>query len=617
MNKKIEIKKIVTWGVLICLLLSAFIIMPSSKGVYTYELKTFHSYKEMLNFLKDSYKSVVRNVGDVVYAEKGIGDSAQNIDFSKTNIQVEGVDEPDIVKTDGSYIYLIANRQIFIIKAYPPENSTLMTKILTEKDIYPVNIFINDNLLIVFCDSFKEIKYEEKEYEENISYWQTPATIIKIYNITNKTNPKIVKNIEVDGGYFDSRMINHYVYVITNGQPYIYFPDNEKIIMPEIRVDNETMKVPASHIHYVDMPDAYYTMINVISIDLVEGEVNQKSFLIGSTQSIYVSNNNIFLTCRKHFYSSEGEYYEEKTVIHRISIKGKEIKHEAMGEVFGHVLNQFSMDEYNGYFRIATTTGNVWDGTSSNNVYILDSNLTIVGKIENIAPGERIYSARFIGEKAYLVTFKKVDPFFTLNLSDPYNPKVLGKLKIPGYSDYLHPYDEYHIIGIGKETVEALDTEKEQRYLDFAWYQGIKIALFDVSDFENPKEIAKVVIGDRGTTSPVLYDHKALLFDREKELFVIPISLYEIDDEIKASNYTGSIYGEFTFQGAYVYKLNLENGFEYVGRITHSKDGIPYSHSAYITRALYIEDTLYTISEEMIKMNDLKSLEEINMIELA
>jgi uncharacterized secreted protein with C-terminal beta-propeller domain len=271
------------------------------------------------------------------------------------------------------------------------------------------------------------------------------------------------------------------------------------------------------------------------------------------------------------------------------------------------------MDEYNGFFRIATTAGSVWSGNSSNNIYILNENLSIVGKIENIAPGERIYSARFMGNRAYLVTFKKVDPFFTIDLSDPYNPEILGKLKIPGYSDYLHPYDEDHIIGIGKETVEAMEG-------DFAWYQGLKIALFNVSNPEQPVEMAKVVIGDRGTDSPVLHDHKALLFDREKEIFIIPVTVYEISDEIKAKqNYTGNMYGEFTFQGAYVYKISLENGFEYVGRITHmdneSNETYYYWYSPYfINRCLYIDNVLYTISDKMVKMNDIETLNELGNI---
>ncbi|HUS99742.1 MAG TPA: beta-propeller domain-containing protein, partial [Candidatus Thermoplasmatota archaeon] len=211
---------------------------------------------------------------------------------------------------------------------------------------------------------------------------------------------------------------------------------------------------------------------------------------------------------------------------------------------------------------------------------------------------------------------------------------ILGELKIPGYSEYLHPYDETHIIGIGKEVDPTIDEDKVHTpgAIYYTAILGLKIALFDVSDFENPKEVAKVVIGDRGTDSPALYDHKAFLFDREKELLVIPVSLYEILQEVKDkyinSNGKETLFGEFTFQGAYVYGLSLDNGFEYQGRITHQtpeeiqQQNTDYywywgSSSTDITRTLYIGDVLYTVSDSMVKMNNLGDLSEINSISLS
>jgi len=278
------------------------------------------------------------------------------------------------------------------------------------------------------------------------------------------------------------------------------------------------------------------------------------------------------------------------------------------------------MDEYNNYFRIATTVGEVWGGNSKNNIYVLDENLNLTGKLEDLAPGEKIYSSRFIGNRGYLVTFKKVDPLFVIDLKDPSEPKILGKLKIPGYSDYLHPYDENHIIGVGKEAIDADSELVQQRNLDFAWYQGVKIALFDVSDVENPKELSKVVIGDRGTDSYALQDHKAFLFDKSKNLLVLPITLAEIKGEKTADNQ----YGEFVFQGAYVYRLTLEDGFEFKGRITHYEDNETFLKSGYylygggfnIQRSLYMDNTLYTISNSMIKANNLDNLDEINSVNL-
>ena len=246
-----------------------------------------------------------------------------------------------------------------------------------------------------------------------------------------------------------------------------------------------------------------------------------------------------------------------KTTIQRIKITKKSITFEASGEVPGYVLNQFSMDEYNGYFRIATTVNNNnWrtfaeETTSKNNVYVLDMNLDVAGKLEDLALGEQIYSARFMGDRCYVVTFRNIDPLFVIDLSDPTAPTVLGQLKVTGYSGYLHPYDENHIIGIGKETV--YDAKQ-----DFAWYQGVKMCLFDVSDVSNPVEVAKYEIGDRGTDSPILYDHKSLLFDREKNLLVLPVLLAEIDENDYAGEVPDYAYGEYVWQGAYVFEISLD-----------------------------------------------------------
>jgi uncharacterized secreted protein with C-terminal beta-propeller domain len=275
------------------------------------------------------------------------------------------------------------------------------------------------------------------------------------------------------------------------------------------------------------------------------------------------------------------------------------------------------MDEYNGYFRIATSEGQLFaTGASAarNNVYILNMDLDTIGSVEDLAPGETIYSARFMGNRCYLVTFKKIDPLFVIDLTNPTNPEVLGQLHITGYSDYLHPYDETHIIGIGKETIEGEGG-------NFAWYQGVKISLFDVTDVADPIEIAKYEIGDRGTTSPILTDHKAFLFDKERNLLVIPVTVAEINP----AQYPGEIpdwaYGEFVWDGAYVFNISLE-GLELRGTITHltNPDQLKtgYYQSPYsIQRSLYIDNVLYTISELKIKMNSLTDLTQVGEINLG
>ncbi|KYK20881.1 hypothetical protein AYK21_05435 [Thermoplasmatales archaeon SG8-52-2] len=631
-----------------------FIFLTNNQ--FSYEVRTFSSYEELLDFLgnnnqnyNDYYSYGMRDGAPGLMlpnaessksgnAIDGAGES-QDDDYSTTNIQVEGVDEPDTVKTDGAYLYVLANQTIFIIKANPANQSKILSKISFKDDVYISNFFINDDYLVVFGGSYSyPILYEGEKEESNETTgtiiedrpWDVSTSIIRIYDIANRNTPAIKKEIEIDGNYFDARMIGNYVYYISTEHTYNIYREsngNGVLSVPKIKIDDNSSKIPYDDIYYVDVPELVDTMTHVISVNLENMNVDEKSFLIGISQTMYVSLSNIYLVYTKYDYTIrplvDGTYQsnQETTMIHKIGIGAGGIDYKTKGEVPGHVLNQFSMDEHNGYFRIATTVGYIWDSTnpSKNNVYILDENLNRVSEIENIAPGEQIYSARFMGDKAYIVTFKNIDPFFTIDLSDPNNPEVLGYLKIPGFSTYLHPLDENHIIGIGKDAV-ASDNPT------FAWYQGLKLALFDVSDFENPQEVENVIIGDRGTDSSALYDHKAFLFDREKELLVIPVSLYEISEEIKDQydEEPPNTYGEFTYQGAYIYNLNLD-GFTYKGRITHMTEEEKnnseywwywYNSYSYITRSLYIGNVLYTISSSMVKMNNLEDLSEIKSLDL-
>jgi inhibitor of cysteine peptidase len=631
-------------------LLGALMVSTPGQATYSYAIKSFSSYDELAAFLGGNFANFSGNGGGwyledsslaVPRSQKAGADNAataysfggDTVDYSETNIQVEGVDEPDIVKTDGSYLYLVTSSSVIIMQGYPPEDAAIIAIIPMDENASVSNLFVYQDRLVLLGTSWEYPSYTDS-YKGYYWWGGTSTTNIRIYDISQRDNPTLDQDIEVDGWYVDARMIDDYVYVISTESSYdLYYvlEDNTTFNIPQIRVDGETRNISAEDIYYADIPERLETMTHLLAVNLNTKEITQESYLMGSSHSMYMSAHNLFLVYTKYTYTYplfRGGENEETTIIYKIAVEKGDISYTAQGEVPGRVLNQFSMDEYDGFFRIATTLGHAWntDTQSTNNIYILDDALQRISELEDIAPGEEIYSARFMGEKAYLVTFKKIDPFFTIDLSDPYHPEILGKLKIPGYSDYLHPYDQDHIIGIGKETVEPLEEEQEWRNIDFAWYQGLKIALFDVTDFNNPQEIAKVVLGDRGTSSPALDDHKAFLFDKDRELLVIPVALYTIDDEIKQQqgNYTGSLYGEYTFQGAYVYQLNLEEGFTLQGRVTHMdegdmmKSGFYPEYASSIMRSLYIGDYLYTISENMVKINDLtdSSLSEVATIDL-
>lgn len=668
-KKTTQITGILIVSLLVCSSLVAVIsLSPLDKGAYTYKLNTFQSYDDLRSFLEKRFATAA-NQGrlydspTVMFSkESGAANDASALggeappSYSTTNVQVAGVDEPDIVKTDGTYLYVVANQTVYILRAYPVFEATILAQIkITNVSIS--NIFIRGDRLVVFGNTGGFYGYPLLEGDmkvdvvrQDIWWGGVSQTAINVYDLSERAAPTLVKEIRIDGGYFDARLIDEYVYVVATEYTYtIYNAVDEKnytLNVPQISIDNESQSIPADDIYYVDVPELSDTMTHVISLNLDTNDVVEKSFMLGSSQTMYVSRNNIFLASLHYPYypllyrtGAEGTSAndQETTILHKISITTGDVTYIAQGEVLGHILNQFSMDEHNGFFRIATTSGNNWmEGSqTSNNIYILDDTLTQVSKIENIAPGESIYAARFLGDRAYLVTFVQVDPLFTVDLSDPYNPRILGELKIPGYSEYLHPYDETHIIGIGKEVDPSIDADKVHTpgAVYYTAILGLKLALFDVSDIEHPVEEAKIVIGNRGTDSPALYDHKAFLFDREKELLVIPVSLYEIPqdtlDSVNNSGITefGSDWGQFTFQGAYVYRLSLEDGFEYQGRITHqtpeqmqhTEDYYWYwgSSSTDITRTLFIGDVLYTISNSMVKMNNLGDLSEISSISLS
>jgi hypothetical protein len=266
------------------------------------------------------------------------------------------------------------------------------------------------------------------------------------------------------------------------------------------------------------------------------------------------------------------------------------------------------MDQSEDRFRVATTTEiyTQYEGTiRSNAVYVLDEQLNIVGELEEIAPDESIFSARFMGDRLYLVTFQQIDPFFVIDLSSD-TPKILGELKIPGFSNYLHPYDEEHVIGIGRDTKEIENNRVKQL--------GIKISLFNVADVNHPKVVDDFVIGDGSTQSEALYNHKAFFFDKTRDVLSIPISAdIESLDITTSSKMFAPEYNRWS--GFYLFDLNKTDGISSKGTITHSDSDTRY-YGMNNARTFYIDDVLYTASQGYLKMNSFDEVDEINSIKL-
>lgn len=534
-------------------------------------------------------------------------------DYSKTNTQVQGVDEADIVKTDGTYIYYLTNEKLTIINTENASQMKEMSTIKFDETFTPEEIFLNNDKIIVIGKRYEYDKTERKiGIDEDYlypNYMDKTYTSAKLYNVKDKINPTLERTVEVEGDYLTARMIGSNVYIASN--KYMYYAYicntykstelNEDDFKPhylDTATSNETKSINFDCIYYIpEFEDTNY--LNIVAFNITNNqEANVESYL-GAGEEIYASKENLYVTKTKYDYERKNKT-SITTEIYKFNLNNANCTFAKTGDVPGSVLNQFSMDECNGYFRIATTDSTSWNSESNtNNLYVLNENLETIGKIEGLAKGERIYSVRFMGNRAYMVTFVETDPLFVIDLSNPTTPTVLGELKIPGYSKYLHPYDETHLIGIGEDT-EVVN----YGYGDRVVTNGMKMAMFDVTDPNNPQELYNVKIGEKGTYSELLYNHKALLFSKEKNIIAFPISITENDYKV-------------TFQGAIVYGVSLEKGFELKTKISNSAtDYDRYYSRNRVERIIYIKDTLFTLSNGLIKAVDLNTFETKGSIEL-
>ncbi len=534
-------------------------------------------------------------------------------DYSKTNTQVQGVDEADIVKTDGTYIYYLTNEKLTIINTENASQMKEMSTIKFDETFTPEELFLNNDKIIVIGTRYEYDKTERKiGIDEDYlypNYMDKTYTSAKLYNVKDKINPTLERTVEVEGDYLTARMIGSNVYIASN--KYMYYAYicntykstelNEDDFKPhylDTATSNETKSINFDCIYYIpEFEDTNY--LNIVAFNITNNqEANVESYL-GAGEEIYASKENLYVTKTKYDYERKNKT-SITTEIYKFNLNNANCTFAKAGDVPGSVLNQFSMDECNGYFRIATTDSTSWNSESNtNNLYVLNENLETIGKIEGLAKGERIYSVRFMGNRAYMVTFVETDPLFVIDLSNPTTPTVLGELKIPGYSKYLHPYDETHLIGIGEDT-EVVN----YGYGDRVVTNGMKMAMFDVTDPNNPQELYNVKIGEKGTYSELLYNHKALLFSKEKNIIAFPISITENDYKV-------------TFQGAIVYGVSLEKGFELKTKISNSAtDYDRYYSRNRVERIIYIKDTLFTLSNGLIKAVDLNTFETKGSIEL-
>ncbi|MBM7586279.1 putative secreted protein with C-terminal beta-propeller domain [Bacillus pakistanensis] len=534
-------------------------------------------------------------------------------EFSGTNNQVQGVDEGDRVKTDGKYIYHMTDGKLIITKAAPAENLEIASQTEFKQNFSPMHLFIHENTLLVIGNSWES-------YQDNLPRTKNMIMPIDgmttgyIYDISNKQKPKLLREIGMEGHYVTSRMIDSQVYLISNHYPnHLMLEQNEDIdLRPRIMdslANEEPTRLDIDKIKYMPQSqEKNFTMFGSLDLNKPNSEMHVESYL-GSGEQIYMSEDHLYIAVSKYFYENNGEWSPPNTEIYKFNVNNLDVQFASMGEVPGTVLNQFSMDEHEGYFRVATTQGEMWndDKPSANNLYILDKNMKQVGEVENLARGERIYSVRFMGDRAYIVTFKQVDPLFVIDTANPSNPKVLGELKIPGFSTYLHPYDENHIIGFGQDTRTVKDPNGKSEE-PIVMRGGMKISLFDITDFNNPKEADMEIIGGQGTHSELLHNHKALMHHPEKDLFAFPVSIYQDGKK-------GPFDQEFAGQGALIYEISPENGIVQKAKLINDEEKAE-NWEDQIQRILYIDNQLYTISNNAVSAYDLNSFKSIESIKI-
>lgn len=592
--------------------------------------------------------------------------------YSETNIQEFGVDEADIIKNDGKYIYLIKGDTIRIIEAFPPESMKAVASIkVEEKGFYPTEMYVDGDTLTVIGQSSQYYAYDKpREIDAQISntaevlpeFFEGDAveiedsseqgsiingtaevalmmmpeskryfpgnnkqmTTLVAYDISDKSTPEVVRTVSVEGNYQSSRKIGDTVYLVSNkhndwywGRPVPMLRNEDLPTMSDSADASVKMIAPCQDIYYYpNFESSNY--LTVAAIDTVDTKADVgRIMMLGSGDNVYSSAENLYVTRTRYqdrFITSpsfDGWRNEPTTHIYKFALEGNEIEFTDKGTVRGRVLNQFSMSEAGKYFRIATQT----DGKDGSMMTVLNEKLVQTGQVGGIAPGENIKSVRFMGDKAYMITFKNVDPLFVIDL-DPKNPEVLGELKIPGWSDYLHPYDDTHLIGIGREVKEG--AEEDDRLTNDELL-GLKIAMFDVSDLKNPKEIHKKVIGDNGTTSEATSNHKAFLFDTKENVMALPITVMQ---QREGDN---SYDRDMVFQGAFVYDVSIKDGFTLRGRASHYKDDYwttenkerrwgNYEYN--VQRILFMGDYWFTVAQNVVAAHNWDDVTKVKQIEL-
>lgn len=495
--------------------------------------------------------------------------------YSETNVRQKGVDEGDIVKTDGRYLYVLkqSGRQISVVDTKDSLKEVGEIKAKKNQRIEEFYVLPEEKRLVYISTVYEEGQDGEDEitdgekdvYADDILYLGNGGMSEKAgavtLDISDPKKPKELGRITQSGYYSSSRMAGGYLYLfssysvgnnIDSHKPRTFIPMVNDSLIREKDISLPPFKC-----------GSMYEVVTAVNLDKPSETADSKAIFTDGG-SLYVSNENIY------YYETKWNNYgdAEKTVIRKIGYKDGKLSKAVQGSIKGYINDSFSIDEYKGNLRIVATVG------ETNSVYVLNGKLKTIGSIKKLAKDERVYSARLLGDTGYFVTFRETDPLFSVDFSDPENPKILGKLKIPGFSDYLHFYGKDKLLGIG------MNVEEEAGVTD-----GVKLSMFDISDNKNVKEEHKLVLKNVYGTD-VSYDYKAALIDVGKNII----------------GFAGSTEGGERY---YLFSYDAKSGF--TCKMSEEING----RSGRAARGVYISDTLYVVCGNVIEAYSLKDYKKV------
>ncbi|MCK9537133.1 MAG: beta-propeller domain-containing protein, partial [Bacilli bacterium] len=505
------------------------------KGNYnkdSYEIQSISSYSELKRLLKPK-TSLFDFLKPKSYKDANndaIPEAGANEDYSTTNIQVTGVDEADVVKNDGRYIYIANYLGVVIIDT----NNNEVFKYQYD-DFYPSEMYLHENYLVVI--GLKD------DYQYHVDYilgrdclcYRMGEFSVKVFDITNKSQITLSREVSIPSGrYVSSRMIDNDIYFLLRANTYDY--NTKKVYIPEYSdsvIDNKLHKLTIDQIKICGGTEHFYGYNLLLSFNITNQDAAHIEAYLGNFSKVYASRNNLYVanTIYKHFNNGFGDVdidtLDDNTLVYRFEIIEGKLVYKAQNIIPGQILNQFSMDEYDNYFRIVTT----YNQQSAAYVLSLNDDFKIISKIDGIGIGERVYSVRFERERGYVVTFRNIDPLYIIDFSNPYELKIISELKSPGVSDYLHKYNDNLLIGVGRNIVDNLN-------------RGVKISLFDITNETEPIEKDIYHIEGEYSYTELQYNHKVLLNYKKLNIFALPVYV----DNYLCQN-----------QGMYVFQINEDD----------------------------------------------------------